>query len=150
MNVSRESVFQALFTLVSGALIGGQPAFVTTSRRLQQWSNVAPAQQPALFVMEGNQSAGESGPYGLTRWELRAHLFIYARVGADPEETPSTTLNNLVDAVEWAILNVPKGQAQTLGGLVSDCRIVGEVVIDEGVLDQQALAIVPVSIITGI
>jgi hypothetical protein len=143
MNVDRETVFQALFDLVSQA-----PGFVTRSRRWVPWSNCPASLQPALYQAQSNQRADEQAATGLTRWTLHAWLMIYNRIGADPAAIPSTPLNQLVDAVE-NVLQAPCGEKQTLGGLVTQCSIVGDVLIDEGVLDQQGIAMLPIVIITG-
>jgi hypothetical protein len=56
---------------------------------------------------------------------------------------PAIALNQLVDAIELALSPGPAFEEQTLGGLVSHCRIVGEIETDEGVLGDQAVAIIP-------
>jgi hypothetical protein len=37
----------------------------------------------------------------------------------------------------------------TLGGLVDSCRISGEVLIDDGLDDGQAVAVIPIEIVTA-
>lgn len=143
MNVSRETIFQALFDLVSQA-----PGFVTRSRRWVPWSNCPASLQPALYQVQSNQRADEQAATGLTRWTLHAWLMIYNRVSADPRAISSTPLNQLVDGIE-EILQAPRGEKQTLGGIVTQCSIMGDVLLDEGVLDQQGIAMLPIVIITG-
>jgi hypothetical protein len=141
MNVARESIYSALWALVSGI-----PGLVTASRRLVHWSDVPPEAQPALFQAQKDQAAEPH--LGLpTKWRLRAELFLYVNSGADMTLVPATQLNNFVDAID-AALAPPIGQvAQTLGGLVQYCRISGEVLTDEGVLGPQAVAIIPIEIL---
>lgn len=143
MNASREQVFSVLFSLLSGAA-----GFATTSRRLRLPSDVPAGQQPALFLSQGDEDADQAS-FGATRWRLSAHVAIYVNAGADPNVAPDTLLNPLVDAVEMALTPVPPGAKQTLGGLVDHCYIDGKVVRDPGVLDGQAFAVVPLTIVTG-
>jgi len=61
-----------------------------------------------------------------------------------------TTLNNEVDAIVAALDREPASGMQTLGGLVHDCRIAGDIETDEGRLGQQAVAIIPIEIIANV
>jgi hypothetical protein len=142
--ISREGIFSALFGLVSAAQISGAPAFKTSSRKLKHWSDVSPAEQPALFQTQGHQAA--VSPYRQpTKWTLRGSLYVYAHQNS-LDVLPAIALNQLVDAIELALWQGPAIEEQTLGGLVSHCRIVGEVETDEGVLGDQAVAIIPIEI----
>ena len=145
MNVSRESVFVALFGLLSQ--LKNSP-FLTVSRRWEPYQNFAPEQQPALFVMQDNQR-GEQKAYGLQKWTLKASLWIYCYQGAEDDFVASTTLNNLLDLVEAAIQPAPGFERQMLGGIVQNCFIDGEIDVVEGVLGQQSVARIPITIITG-
>ena len=44
----------------------------------------------------------------------------------------------------------PIGERQTLGGIVNNAWIEGEVIMDTGILDQQLALMVPVSVECGI
>ena len=59
---------------------------------------------------------------------------------------PSTILNGLVDAVAAALAPEPASNKQTLGGLVQHVWIDGAIVTDEGVLADQAVAIIPITL----
>src|SRR5207253_3314956 len=48
--ISREPIYAALFDLIESA-----GAFVTAERRLRHWSDVAPAEQPALFQSQKSE-----------------------------------------------------------------------------------------------
>lgn len=140
--MSREAIHAALFRLVSGAA-----NFVTVSRRLRHWGDVAAAEQPALFQIQKSETAKQRR--GLPPlWTLSVDLFLYAHA---PDELipPSTVLNPLLDAVEAALAPDPIDLVQTLGGLVSHCWIDGKIETDEGVLGGQAVAIVPVAILAA-
>jgi hypothetical protein len=136
--INREAIFVALFNLVSSGT-----GFQTKSRKLKHWNELSAPDMPAIFQTEGRMTA--VAPYRQpTKWTLHAQLYIYARQNS-LDLLPSTALNNLVDAVELKLVPGADGE-QTLGGLVSHCRIVGDVETDEGVLGELAIAIIPIEI----
>lgn len=139
--MTREPVYAALFALLSGAA-----PFVTASRRLRHWSDVGPAEQPALFVVQKSETAERRA--GLpAKWRASVDVYIYAHA-PDDATSPATVLNPLLDAIEAAL--APAGGAvQTLGGLASHAWIAGKIETDEGVLGGQAVAIVPVEILVA-
>jgi hypothetical protein len=138
--MSREAIYEALFTLASGAA-----SFVTASRRWKHWGDVDAASQPALYQ---NQKAEVTvAVNGLPpKRKLMVDLCIYATSG-DPNQASSSLLNPLLDAVEAALAPSPVTERQTLGGLVSHAFINGNTEIYEGVLGAQAVAIIPVEIL---
>jgi hypothetical protein len=140
--INRETIFAALFVLASNAA-----NFNTKSRKLKHWSDVSPADQPALFQAQGKEIAVSR--YRLpTLWTLHASLYVYAHQSS-LDVLPSTALNNLVGAIELALAPDLFSGEQTLGGLVSHCRINGQIETDEGVLGDQAVAIIPIEIMAN-
>lgn len=139
--MTREPIYEALFAKLSAI-----PGLVTTSRRLQHWSDVQPAAQPALFQAEGpeKQEPRKGLPAKVT---LRCDIYLYVNTGNDLTVTPGTTINPLMDAIEAALAPDPATLFQTLGGTVSHCWIEGDIVTDEGVLGAQAIKIIPVFIL---
>lgn len=144
MSVSREQIFSALFSLASGAA-----GFATASRTLQSWDALSPtSQMPALFLMQGKEDAVVVR--GLpTLWKLHAELYVYAGTDKHSGTAASTVLNGLLDAITLALAPDLASSEQTLGGLVSHCRIEGAATIDEGVLGDVAMAILPIEIIVA-
>jgi hypothetical protein len=139
--IDREAIYVALFNLIAS-----NPSFVTTSRILKHWDDVPAGQQPALFMAQGQQDATtERGKP--TIWKLDAKLYVYVRT--DGAQVPSTVLNPLLDAIEAALQGNAAENTQTLGGLVDYCRIEGTIETDEGTLGNQAVAIIPVSILAS-
>jgi hypothetical protein len=138
--MTREPIYAALFATVSGAA-----SFVTSSRRLRHWSDVGPAEQPSLFVVQKSETVQRRK--GLPpKWTLSVDLFVYAR--APDDLTPATTvLNPLIDSIESVLAAAAPTATQTLGGLVEHAWISGKIETDEGVLDGQAVAIIPVEIL---
>jgi len=138
--MNREAIHQALFQR-----LGAVPGLLTLSRRLRHWSDVAAAEQPALFQVQKSETALREA--GLPpRWRFAVDLFLYARA-ADEQSPASAVLNPLLDAIEAALAPDPGRTVQDLGGLVAHCWIAGKVETDEGVLGSQAVAILPVEIL---
>lgn len=142
MNTARETIYAALFSKVSG--IAG---IVTASRRLWHWSDVPPASQPALYMAQRSETAVQLRGVP-PKWTLAVDLYLYAYSGNDHNAIPAQKLNPLIDAIETALLPSPGG-FQTLGGLVSHCWIAGKIETDEGFLGPQAVAIIPIEIVTS-
>lgn len=137
---TRESIYAALFAKVSQAA-----TFVTISRRLQHWTDVAASAQPALFQAQVDETAHTTPGPGLpTSFILRVDLYLYANTGGDATLSPSTILNPLMDAVLNALAFEPNSGKQTLGGLVDYCVVDGRIQTDEGVLGNQGVVIIPI------
>lgn len=141
--IAREPIYAALFDLVSAAA-----GFVTVERRLRHWSDVAPAEQPALYLAQKSEAASVKALGAPTVWTLSADLYLYVHSG-DPYLPPASILNPLVDAVEAALAPAAATGLQDLGlpSMVQHAYIAGRIETDEGVLGDQAIAIIPVEIL---
>ena len=141
--IARETIYSALWNLAQGAA-----QFATASRRLRHWSDVAPAEQPALFMSEKGGHALVKALGAPVVWTLFADFHVYAHA-SDPYAAPAQILNPLLDALETALAPSPVTGIQNLGlpGMVQHALIAGKVETDEGVLGDQAVAIVPVEIL---
>lgn len=140
--IEREKIYSALFDLVSEAA-----PFITKSRRLRHWADVNAGEQPALFMAESGATAKYGGRALPTTWILMVRLFVYAH-SSDPYRSPSIILNPLLDAVEQALLPNPTTGIQNLGVQgVRHARIEGKIDTDEGILGDQAVAVMPVEIL---
>jgi hypothetical protein len=141
--IAREPIYAALFARVAGAA-----HFVTTARRLRHWSEVAPVEQPALFMRQKGEVAAVPVSGAPTVWKLQVELHVYAHAG-DPYIAPAMVLNPLIDAVEAALSPTSVTGTQDLGlsGTVQHAHLAGRVEITEGVLRDQAVAVIPVEIL---
>ena len=160
-----EKIFQNLFSLMSQTQLldssgnpTGGPAFVTTSRRLPQVSNVGQAEQPALYQLELNQDVRER-TQGAPVYELHCDLFAFFRNTGGPNEVASTQMNAIRDALIYqleqmglaadGVTVIPKlgGLRQTLGGVVYHARVLGTILQNEGTQNNQGAVVLPVSIL---
>jgi hypothetical protein len=141
--IAREAIYAALFARIAGAA-----NFVTTARRLRHWSGLTPAEQPALFMRQKSEVATVTTLGAPTVWTLLVDLYVYAHAG-DPYVAPATVLNPLVDGVEAALAPLAATGLQNLGlpTMVQHAYIAGKIETDEGVLRDQAVAIIPVEIL---
>lgn len=151
MNNPRETIYGALFALASNLAWtdpAGEKRWQTKSRRMLGWEDVGSGAQPAFFQREARELADQQQGFGVGRWRLRAQWWIYLQIAPDPGTIPSQFINPLLDAIDALFVN-PMGN-QTLNGLVTNAWIDGEIVMDDPVSpDQQAVIVVPISLITG-
>jgi len=149
LSQSRETVLSALFTLFSSVVfsspVSGKTGFVSVSRRLKLWSDVPKTDRPALFMV----CHGETSLYraeNLPAYQkLNVRLFVYTD-SADTSQIPDTDISVILDAIDAALSPGPGEQRFTLGGLVSHCRVDGEILRDPGDIDHDGLIIVPISV----
>jgi hypothetical protein len=141
--ITREPIYAALFALLENAA-----DFAVADRRLRHWSDVAPAEQPALFIAQKTELASVKTLGAPTVWTLAVELYVYVH-SSDPYLAPATVLNPLIDAVEAALAPSAATGIQDLGlpAQVQHAYISGKIETDEGVLGDQAVAIVPVEIL---
>jgi hypothetical protein len=151
MNVTRETIISALMAKLAAAVfsspVNGKTGFVTISRRLKLWSDTPKSQRPALFVTEHHEQVSWQSETLPPKTTLRFDLFIYIDSG-DVNTVPAISLNIIMDALEAALKPAPgEGDRQTLGGLVSHCRIDGEILKDPGDLDGDGLLWAPLKVL---
>lgn len=148
--VSREDVFANLFALLRAATLPEGYRWATTSRRLKEWTQVPPADQPALFLQETFQEVAENN-LALPEERWHAHVWVYFRADGSPDPNcpPDTLVNIFIDSVLKAIRNPRAGERQTLGGLVYHCKVDGTIAFDSGVLDNQGVIVIPLTILIG-
>jgi hypothetical protein len=151
MNVAREAIMAALTTKLQGASfampVNGKTGFVTVSRRLKLWADTPKSQRPALFITERHEQKNWQSETLPGKTTLNVDLFAYIDA-SDMNVTPAISLNIMLDAIETALKPATgEGGRQTLGGLVSHCRIEGQVLKDPGDLDGDGLLWAPLKIL---
>lgn len=139
--MNREDIYAALF-----ALLGKLPGVLTSSRQLKHWDDVN--EFPAVFQSQKTEIANKSGRGIPTRWTLLVDIYVYVKVETGQPSSPA--LNEMLDYITDALAAPePIDNKQTLGGLVEDCWIDGQITTDEGTLGELAVAIIPVHIIVA-
>lgn len=127
MNVTREQISVALFTLIStDPTLKG--LINTFTRYCQMWTSVPEIAKPQLLLFKGGPATEEySQPQnqtlGLTKYTIAYNLWLYITAPKLKEIIIETTINNIADAID-NVMHGPNGvafgQKQTLGGLVNN------------------------------
>jgi hypothetical protein len=144
-----ESIYAALFARAQAVNASSTP-FTTMSRRWLPWDQMNAEQSPGFFQRQP-RFAVAGGDRGLPKFTLRVEWYVYLTTDpADLQTVTATPINNYATALINAILPTLQGQRQTLGGLVENAYIDGEVLIDEGLLSSPAVLLIPITILTGL
>lgn len=150
MSAARETVLYTLLDKVGSVqftspLSSGATQFVSISRRLKLWTDVSRDQRPALFMT----CHGESPTYRAENVpaynKLSVRLFVYLDA-SDENTIGDTDISIILDSIDAALSPGPGEQRQTLGNLVSHCRVDGEILRDPGDIDGDGMIIIPISV----
>lgn len=144
-----EAVYAALFDLLKSAVFPEGISWETTERIVVVPDQVAVANQPALLLIEGPMHAEQVQLMGPTKWVFTAVAAIYVRAdgSASPNPLPAQVANWLIWGVVNAFNTRPPYQKQTLGGLVYNAWISGEVL--SSVTEQQMVITIPINMLPG-
>lgn len=143
--IPRETIYEALFQLVAASA-----SFTTASRKLVHWSDLGPEEHPAIFQrqLDEDRISQRGVP---PKVHLRVELYVYVHTLSqqlNPTVVPSQLLNPLMDAIDAALaVDDKSNNVLTLGGLVSHCWIDGKTENFEGMIGDQAVSIIPISIL---
>lgn len=120
---------------------------ITSSKRLLHWSDVSPADQPAMYLTKKSETCEKIR--GLpSKWTQIFELYLYVNTSNDPGVIPASLMNPILDEVDNLFrVDDFANYSLTLNGLVSHVAINGEMITDEGVLGDQAICIVPIEIL---
>jgi|SRR6185437_1197555 len=136
MNVSREQISTALFQLLTNNPQLAQLCN-TITRVPKIWTEVPTAQIPWLCLFKGGPATEEfsQSALGLTKYIIHYNLWLYLRADLASEQqdntTAETTINYVADAIDVVLQStingqiLQRGQAQTLGGLVTKVSLEG-------------------------
>lgn len=141
-----EAIASALFILLGQA----NYAFASMDRRGHLPQNTVIANQPHLCLVEVSGKAVQDTAIGLTKWRLEFWVLVYIRVDANPSTVPASAWNAALQAIANVMESVPPGERQTLGGLVNNAWIDGEILFRGGIEDEQTSMKIPIIVETGI
>jgi hypothetical protein len=144
-----EQIDATLFALLQ--TVGS--SIVTYSRRLKNYNEVPTEIQPALYLASGDldpKLGGDARVPGMPfRWKLHRKIWLYTNAGNDDTLIPSSLINPVINSVLKVLAPKTPGDRQTLSGLVYHCYLAGRIQTDEGLLGPQAVAVMPIEILTG-
>jgi len=146
-TATREQVENALFTLLTGSA-----SYNYSSRRLRMPDQMANVAKPALFLVAHKETHAKGKLITPAIRTLHLDVVIYIAIGTDPNSTPATTLNNLIDAIDpntgGVLKPSPMNGKQTLNGLVTDCYINGEIILTPGDIGNgMGGAVIPIDVV---
>lgn len=141
-----ENIAIALFNQLKTA----NYSFASSDRIGELPQNVPTAMQPYLGLIQFGASQVENQAQGLEKWLLHFRVVIYIRADAGPTRIGATLANAALLAIVKAMRAANIGERQTLGGLVDNAWINGDVLIDTGILDQQIAVLIPITVDVGI
>ena len=150
---TREDVFSALFSYLEA----NTASFQTYSRRMMDYSAIAPRLMPILMLWEQPEET-DWPARGLSRDHWEAMLVIVFQNTSRPQQGDPTSavpgakiLNPLIEEVRAALATPddPTSNYLTLGGLVTWVRVEGRTIVETGDTDANGFggAILPVRIL---
>src|ERR1700728_4961621 len=147
--IARKSIAAALLTQLTE---GGY--FAKSGRRDRAPEQAATPNAPGLYLLKPRESYRYSDDAERGLPPVRELLFfalVYTDVGSNAAAVPADIIDNLLDALDQALAPSPtdqitNGGRQTLGGLVYDCRIDGEVECAPGDLQGKGQTVVPIKV----
>lgn len=147
--MDREKVYNAVLAQMGVLLL---PPFSLTipeiSRDFKHWNDAQI--QPAIYLVQEKEDALRKVGFP-TKWTLKPMMWIYARKDGDTlgVQAINLILDGLDKAFSPAVFPAPPSDyVNHLGGIVDRCSISGTIEIDGGYLGDQAVARVPLEIIT--
>lgn len=150
MKTARETIWNAVQSLfIDPATSKPLSPLITVSRNFPPMANIDPEIQPALFIVEDDEDVDQKNPFGLGKYRLSAKLFLFVNNASD-QQAPGTALNPALDTVDTALYPPAGSDLQTLGGLVTHCWIDGKVIKVCGHNGPQTVAVIPITILTGV
>lgn len=153
MNQPRNTIANALFAVLQG-LDGtgpGQYDFETFSRATLMWTEVPPASQPAGFLLYLGEDDSQPQAFGAPQYPMKFLFFAYFQTSPgqsdEGEAIAMTILDTLCGMAGKPGLLGNAAYPQTLGNLVINAWVDGAVRVDTGVIDQQMVLIVPITVL---
>jgi hypothetical protein len=150
MRVPRKKVTSALFELLAGCY-----PWVTADPRLQLPEELPGGQQPALFLVKPQEHIEQepASNFTMRKYTLTyfALVLVYsASIGGNGngDFSAEEQMADIMDAMDNALAPNP-GEPQTLGGLVTNCWMDGEVFIDTPVFFQHCAIWIPIKCVVG-
>lgn len=142
-RASRETIMSSLFSKFEAAM---PVTWVTVTRRLKLWDDVAPTLQPYLCLAEHDEEYMKRA-IGQPPILVLPITFVMYLHTVDSVTPLSPTINGIMDALDTFFAPDNFNGRFTLGGLVEHCWIEGKVFKDPGDLDDQGMITVPVRIL---
>jgi len=163
MNVSRVTVYDALFTLMQSYIqdnysdYANMPQFQTFSKNWLGMAKSFSGAQPAFYLAAGPEMPDQQTTPGICRWELVFKAYVLMTLDPLSESpSPSEVLLSTLDMIDDSLFN--NGQPQNLASQNHGKPLVyntfldrrnGKIEIIQPSVSSQAAMLVPITVITG-
>ena len=142
--MNRELIYQKLFEFIQENITLAK----TFSRQLKDFSEVKVNESPSIFQVQIDEDI-ETITNSQTKTKLYCQVYIYVKNNNNKDTIAHTILNNIIDQfIEKFNIKNQIGYGITLNDLVFSCKINGKIEYDGGILGVDALARLPIEIIT--
>lgn len=142
---TRKAVIAALL-----AQLNVNNTFATIGHRLTDPTTIGDGNYPALFLIKPNERTERASGSMPAKRIMECYACIYTNVGDDPNAIPADAIDDLLDAIDIALAPGPadqgRGGRQTLGGLVENCIVDGNIDIGPNDVLAKGQAIVPITV----
>jgi hypothetical protein len=152
-HATRQQVFDTLFAYLKNCPSPAGVPWKTFSQALAQWDNVPAADQPAMFLRRGAQIAEQKHAFGVTKWVFKANVWVYFRTEnwSTQYRYPDQLTDQFLDGFEQLFQIQTQPAPFTLSnnnllGIVKNVWIDGMLFSDPGLVDNQAVIVIPLSI----
>jgi hypothetical protein len=151
MAVTRKQIAAALL-----ALLNSSNTFPTIGRRLVDPEQIGGGNFPALFLIKGTEKYHYDGE-GETLPPVRVmdfEAYILTDYTATPSAVPADAIDDLLDAIDTALApsmldQMQNGNRQTLGNLVYNCTIDGDIKLAPGDSIGKGEVLIPIRVTLG-
>jgi hypothetical protein len=150
-RAKRNDVYTALWNLLLTVPAPTGMTWATRENRLKHWDQVPPGSQPAMFMQQVIERSAGRRQRQVPTWEWHALAIVYFRSNTILDQDDWRITNEFLDNFDRIIQGIPVGECQTLGGIVYDCYVEGDVGLYEGQGDpNQAVIVIPLTVLTGL
>lgn len=147
-HTSRSVVFNTLFDFLKNCPPPMNVPWKTFSQSLAEWDKVPAANQPAMYLRRGPEIAEQKHAFGVTKWVFKVNVWVYFRTENYKTQNryPDELTDQFLDGFERLFQVQSQPAPLTLGGIVKNVWIDGMLFSDSGLVDNQALIVIPLSI----
>lgn len=142
---TRKAVAAALL-----AQLNASSAFPTVGRRLTDPTTIGDGNYPGLFLIKPTERTERASGSLPSKRIMEFYACVYTNVGDDQNAIPADAIDDLLDVIDIALAPGPadqlRGGRQTLGGLVENCIVDGNIDIGPNDVLAKGQAVVPITV----
>lgn len=153
MRNSRKVIAQALLNQLQSGITTAGVTINLASRIGRMETNLNQGDLPALLLYHPSEQ-GKQENMGMSSWRMHFVAWLVTRIDPSPNapSPPDDQICDLMDAIDDAMDPIKSGDLSgriTLGGLVTNAWIDGQLDIDGGIIDQPVVIQIPLTVLDG-